>query len=133
LKYGLISAAASVEERRMIRALAILLLCQLVGTVLQEALGLPVPGPVIGFVLLAAIFLYTKGPGAELHDTAQGLLKHMGLLFVPAGVGVVGTLGVLKQNALALVIAIPVSTVLGLLVTGVIMQWFMRRQDQADA
>jgi holin-like protein len=117
----------------MIRALAILLLCQLAGTVLQEASGLPMPGPVIGFVLLVAIFLYTKGPGAELHDTAQGLLKHLGLLFVPAGVGVVGTLGVLKQNALALLIAIPVSTVLGLLVTGIIMQWFMRRQGEADA
>lgn len=111
----------------MIRALAILLLCQLAGTVLQQALGLPMPGPVLGFVFLVAAFLYRGGPGAELRETSQGLLKHMGLLFVPAGVGVVGELTVLKQNALALIIAIPVSTVLGLLVTGIIMQWFMRR------
>ena len=111
----------------MIRALAILLLCQLAGTVLQQALGLPMPGPVLGFVLLVAVFLYRGGPGTELRETSQGLLKHMGLLFVPAGVGVVGELTVLKQNALALIIAIPVSTVLGLLVTGIIMQWFMRR------
>lgn len=117
----------------MIRALAILLLCQLAGTVLQEATGIPMPGPVIGFVLLACVFLYTGGPGPELNETAQGLLKHLGLLFVPAGVGVVGTLGLLQQNALALIIAIPVSTVLGLLVTGVIMQWFMRRQGGSDA
>jgi holin-like protein len=111
----------------MIRALAVLLLCQLAGTVLQEALGLPMPGPVLGFVLLLGVFLVRGRVGTELHDTAQGLLKHFGLLFVPAGVGVVGELGVLKQNALALIIAIPVSTVLGLLVTGIIMQWFMRR------
>jgi holin-like protein len=111
----------------MIRALAILLLCQLAGTVLQQALGLPMPGPVLGFLLLVAVFLYRGGPGDELRETSQGLLRHMGLLFVPAGVGVVGELAVLKQNALALVIAIPVSTVLGLVVTGVIMQWFMRR------
>jgi holin-like protein len=117
----------------MIRALAILLLCQLAGTVLQQALGLPMPGPVLGFVILVAVFLYRGGPGAELRETSQGLLKHMGLLFVPAGVGVVGELTVLKQNALALVIAIPVSTVLGLLVTGIIMQRFMRRADAADA
>lgn len=117
----------------MIRALAILLLCQLAGTVLQEAFGLPMPGPVIGFVLLIAAFFVTKGPSAELHDTAQGLLKHLGLLFVPASVGAVGTLGLLKQNALALLIAIPVSTVLGLLATGTIMQWFMRRAGTPDA
>src|SRR6201993_1282651 len=117
----------------MIRALAILLLCQLAGTVLQAALGLPMPGPVLGFVLLMAIFLVTGGPGAELRQTAQGLLRHMGLLFVPAGVGVVGELAVLRQNALALIIAIPVSTVLGLLITGILMQWFMRREGAKGA
>jgi holin-like protein len=111
----------------MIRALAILLLCQLAGTVLQQALGLPMPGPVLGFLLLVAVFLVRGGPGDELRETSQGLLKHLGLLFVPAGVGVVGELAVLKQNALALLIAIPASTVLGLLVTGIVMQWFMRR------
>lgn len=111
----------------MIRALAILLLCQLAGTVLQQALGLPMPGPVLGFLLLVAVFLVRGGPGDELRETSQRLLKHLGLLFVPAGVGVVGELAVLKQNALALLIAIPASTVLGLLVTGIVMQWFMRR------
>jgi holin-like protein len=106
-------------------------MCQLAGTVLQEALGLPMPGAVLGFVLLVAVFLYTGGPGVQLRETAQGLLKHMGLLYVPAGVGVVGELGVLRHNALALIIAIPVSTVLGLLVTGIIMQGFMRRDGAA--
>lgn len=117
----------------MIRAFAILLLCQLAGTVLQQGLGLPVPGPVIGLVLLLAWFIYAGGPGRALHETSQGLLKHLGLLFVPAGAGVVGELGVLRQNALALLIAIPVSTALGLLVTGTVMQWFMHRKGPADA
>lgn len=114
----------------MIRALAILLLCQLTGTVAQRLSGLPIPGALLGFVLLLGVFLYTGGPREALHDTAQGLLKHFGLLFVPAGVGVVGQLAVLRENAPALVIAIPLSTVLGLLVTGLIMQWFMRRTGE---
>lgn len=113
----------------MIRALAILLLCQLAGTVLQQAFGLPMPGAVLGFVLLMVVFLCTGGPGTALRETSQGLLKHMGLLFVPAGVGVVGELGVLRQNALALIIAIAISTMLGLLVTGVLMQCFMGRKN----
>ena len=117
----------------MVRALAVLLLCQLAGTVVQAALGLPVPGPVLGFVLLLAVFLRNGGPGAEVKGAAQGLLRHMGLLYVPAGVGVVGELTVLRQNAVGLLIAIPVSTILGLLVTGVVMQWFMRRGEVGDA
>jgi holin-like protein len=49
-------------------------------------------------------------------------LKYLGLLFVPAGVGVVTELHELRANALAIIIAIPVSSILALLVTGALMQ-----------
>ncbi len=117
----------------MVRALAILLLCQLAGTIIQQGMGLPVPGPVLGLVVLLLILLRTGGPAVELRETSQGLLKHLGLLFVPAGVGVVSELPALRENSLALLVAIPVSTVLGLAVTGIIMQWFMNREARPNA
>ena len=55
------------------------------------------------------------------------------MLFVPAGVGVVTELQELRQNALAIAVAIPVSTLLGLVVTGMLMQWFVSRRNSADA
>jgi holin-like protein len=99
-----------------------LLLCQLAGTVVQQAFGLPIPGPVMGLVLLLAILVCRGGPDQVLHDTAGGFLKYLGLLFVPAGVGVVTELQELRANALAIAVAIPVSTFLGLAVTGALMQ-----------
>ena len=48
---------------------------------------------------------------------SDGLLGGLALLFVPAGVGVVQYLGLLRQQALALGAALVVSTVLTLLVT----------------
>lgn len=110
----------------MIRAMASLLLCQLAGTVMQQAAGLPLPGPVLGMVLLLAILARRGGPTASLHDTSLGLLRYFGLLFVPAGVGVVTELPILRANAVAVAIAIPVSTVLALVITGVLMQFFLR-------
>ena len=110
----------------MIRALAILLLCQLAGTVLQQALGLPMPGPVLGFVLLVAVFLYRGGPGVELRETSQGLLKHMGLLFVPAGVGIIAEAPLLREEWLPILAALIGSTVLSIAVTGAVMHWTMR-------
>jgi len=115
----------------MIRAMAVLLLCQLAGTVLQQASGLPLPGPVLGLLLLLGILIWRRGPSAEMRGTTQGLLRYFGLLFVPAGVGVVTELHELRANALAIAVAIPVSTLLCLLVTGVLMQWFLR--NRADA
>jgi holin-like protein len=58
---------------------------------------------------------------SQLSRTANALIANMGLLFVPAGVGVITELGVLQQNWLPIVVGLLVSTVLGLVVTGFVM------------
>jgi len=115
----------------MVRALAVLLLCQLAGTILQQASGLPLPGPVVGLVMLLAYFIRTGGPDPVMRDTAQGLLKYLGLLFVPAGVGVISELQALRENALAIAVAIPVSSLAALLVTGMMMNFLLRGKRDA--
>ena len=110
----------------MIRALALLLVCQLVGEIGSRALGLPIPGPVIGLALLAAgAMIHARITGAETSEiektdlgvTASALLGSLGLLFVPAGVGIVQQLPLIGGYALAIFIALLISTVLTLLVT----------------
>jgi putative effector of murein hydrolase LrgA (UPF0299 family) len=93
----------------MIGALTLLIMCQLAGEVAARAAGLPLPGPVLGLLLLLAILLIRGGPSVQLRTTAGGLLRHLGLLFVPAGVGVVTQLDVLRQNALAVAAALLIS------------------------
>lgn len=111
----------------MVRALTILILYQLIGTVIQQATGLPIPGAVIGLVMALCWFLAISPPSVDMRQTAQGLLKYLGLLFVPAGVGVVNNIGLLRKDIWAIIVSIVVSTVLGMLVTGVTMQWFLNR------
>jgi holin-like protein len=115
----------------MVWGMMILLLCQLAGTVLQQGTGLPIPGPVLGLVILLGVLAWRGRVPVRLRDTCQGMLKYFGLLFVPAGVGVVGELQALRANALAIIIAIPVSTILGLGVTGMLMQWLARGREDA--
>jgi holin-like protein len=115
----------------MVRGLAILLICQLAGTIIQEGTGLPIPGPVLGLVMLLVYLVRTGGPAPYVRDASNGLLKYLGLLFVPAGVGVVTEFPELKANALAILVAIPISTVLGLVVTGGLMNWFVARRGHA--
>lgn len=110
----------------MLGALTTLIACQLAGEVAARALGLPVPGPVLGLVLLLGIFLLRDGPDARMRETSGGLLRHLSLLFVPAGVGVVTQLDALAQDWFAIAVAIVVSTALGLAVTGLVMQRLSR-------
>jgi putative effector of murein hydrolase LrgA (UPF0299 family) len=110
----------------MLRALAVLLVCQLAGEIVTRSLGLPLPGPVLGLVILVALLLLFARHRGVVPDTvddtpigrvSNGLLATMGVLFVPAGVGVIQQLGPLGQYGLALAAALLVSTVTTLVVT----------------
>jgi putative effector of murein hydrolase LrgA (UPF0299 family) len=99
----------------MIANLAVFLTFQLVGEVTARGLGLPIPGPVLGLALLLAACVIRPNLGKRLLGTAQGLLGHLSLLFVPAGVGVVAHIGTLGPTAPALLLALVGSTVLALI------------------
>ncbi|RKK03986.1 CidA/LrgA family protein [Pseudoroseomonas wenyumeiae] len=114
----------------MTGAITALLVCQLIGEVLARVLHLPVPGPVIGMVLLflALLLRYPEGePPEALGKVADTLLGNLGLLFVPAGVGVVVLLHTLAQNWLSLMLAIVGGTLLAMVITGRLAQALLRR------
>ncbi|HEX3992166.1 MAG TPA: CidA/LrgA family protein [Acetobacteraceae bacterium] len=115
-------------------AFLILVGCELIGEVLRRVFHLPLPGPVIGMSLLA-LALTVGGDGqapgvtdqySHLTRTANALITNMGLLFVPAGVGVIAEFGVLRQNWLPILVGLLASTVLGLVVTGLVMHRLCR-------
>ena len=98
----------------MTRHLTVLLAFQLIGEVAARALHLPLPGPVIGMALLFVALLAVPRLAA-ITPTARVLLANLSLLFVPAGVGVVGHLDTFGTQGPALAVAIVGSTVLAIL------------------
>ena len=98
----------------MIHTLIVLLACQLAGEAGARLLGLPVPGPVIGMVLLLGLLVALPRLAVLARPTAEGILANLSLLFVPAGVGVVGHLSTLGAQAASLLVAVVVSTVLAI-------------------
>ncbi len=84
-----------------LRGFALLLLLQMCGEGLARLLSLPIPGPVIGMLLLWPMLQWTPLRDS-LAAAAQLLLSHLSLFFVPAGVGVIAHLGLLSQYGLKL-------------------------------
>ena len=110
----------------MIASLSLILLCQLAGEVIVRGLGLPMPGPVLGLLFLLLLLLgrdrfavLARGPlqGNGVEGASRGLLAHLSLLFIPAGVGVVQKLDLLAEHGIAIVLILAVSVVVTLLVT----------------
>ena len=110
----------------MIYHLALILGFQLVGEVIARALGLPVPGPVIGMVLFVITMIAWPKLADDIRDTAMGLLAHLSLLFVPAGVGIVGHLNNLGETLLPLLAVIIGSTAISILVAVYTFLFFSR-------
>lgn len=115
--------------------LVVLLLAQMAGLAAEELLGLPVPGVVIGLVLLVAAGLLrpTRAVVRAAEPAATPLLAHLQLLFVPPGVGIVLEMQALAQNALPIALAVGGSFVLTLLLSGALLQALLRRQDRRRA
>ncbi|MBU3695336.1 CidA/LrgA family protein [Dechloromonas sp.] len=114
----------------MLSALTQLLLFQLAGELLAHGLELPVPGPVLGMVLLFAMLVLRGGVDGELKHTAQSLLQHLSLLFVPAGAGIMLHLHRVADEWLPLTLSLLVSTFATLAVTALVMRLFAPRPER---
>lgn len=119
----------------MIETLATLLVFQAIGEVLSYTLQLPVPGPVIGMALLVGWLRFKPGAYAQLREASLGLLRHLSLLFVPAGVGVMLHTGRLAAEWLPILVALVASTALTIAVTALVTErthrWLERRRGEA--
>ena len=111
----------------MIPGLLVLLGCQLAGEFVVRLLDLPVPGPVAGMVvLLLLLTLREPAPDGPVVKVANGLLRHLQLLFVPAGVGVVQYLSVIGASAVPLVVGLLVSWFAALATTAAVAVLLLR-------
>jgi len=113
----------------MIQGLVQLFLFQALGELLSK-FALPyIPGPVLGLVLLLA-FLGLRGqipPSMDLMGSS--ILQHLGLLFIPASVGVVLYLPVLQANAWTITVALVLSVVATVAVTALVLKLFAQKDS----
>lgn len=118
-----------------LRGLAWLLALQSLGELLARGLHLPFPGPVVGMLLLLVALRWplVREPVAACADA---LLQHLSLLFVPVGVGVMTHLGLVGDYGLRMLLAIALSTFIGIAVTALVLWWLSRsdtHQEQGRA
>lgn len=110
----------------MIASLSLILLCQLAGEAFVRGLALPMPGPVVGLMILLVLLLardrfavLEHGPlqSEAVESASHGLLANLSLLFVPAGVGVVQRLDLIVDHGIAFLGVLVISVLMTLVVT----------------
>ena len=118
----------------MLHAMLLLIGLQLLGDMLAASASVPVPGMVIGLVLMLGVLwlrgrlLETKDPiPGALENMARGLHENLGLLFVPAGAGIIAHTEDLAANGVGLIAAVLFSTLVTITVTALVVGW--RREE----
>ncbi|MBS0293550.1 MAG: CidA/LrgA family protein [Proteobacteria bacterium] len=122
----------------MLYALTALLAFQLLGELLVRLLGLPLPGPLAGMLLLLAALLALGRVPQALERTAGGLLQHMMLLFIPAIAGVMLHFDRIAEEWLPFLVAGVGGAAITLMATAWTLRWLLRdsrseRPDETEA
>jgi holin-like protein len=115
----------------MIAGLVEILLFQGLGEICSRFLLPLIPGPVIGLVLLLGWFRVRRKVPAEVELVANALVQHLGLLFVPAAVGVVMFWPQLRSHAVAVAAALVGSVVMTVAVTALVLKYLGHPREPA--
>jgi putative effector of murein hydrolase LrgA (UPF0299 family) len=105
-----------------------LLVFQGIGELLARFLVPIVPGPVLGLVALLGWLGVRGAPGEGLETVAGAFSRHLGLLFVPAAVGVVMFAPLLREHLAGLLVALVASVVATIAVSA----WLLKVLSPAE-
>ncbi|MGF7153931.1 CidA/LrgA family protein [Novosphingobium gossypii] len=111
----------------MLRAIFLLLACQLAGEVIHRLTGLPLPGSVIGMILLIGWLALVPAERPVLATVTGWLTAHLSVMFVPAAIGLMEEGPALSRYGVGLVTATVASTLLTLAVTALVFRWALAR------
>jgi holin-like protein len=115
------------EAASWVLAFVAIVMFALAGQALARSAGAPVPGPVIGMLLAFVTLALLRRLPVAVERASDLLTRHLSLFFVPAAVGVLDELGTMRRDALAISVALAVSTVVGLAVTGLVFSLLVGR------
>lgn len=107
---------------KILKELTIILFITFLGEILSKTLSLPLPGTVVGMLLLLACLITKIIKVDSLKITSNYMLDNLAFFFLPAGVGIISSLNILSGNTFKILTVIIASTLVVTLVTGLTVQ-----------
>lgn len=114
---------------KLIRQITLLLALAFVGELLNKLFNIPIPGSIIGMILLLIGLIKGWIKLEQIDIVSKFLLDHLAVLFVPAGVGLLAVTGILKDTWHILLIIAILTTIIVMTSTGIIID-LLRRWSQ---
>ncbi len=114
---------------RLVKQFAIILWILFLGTLISDTFHLPIPGNVMGFVLLTVLLIVGVIKVEDIEEVATFFLNHLAVFFICPSVGIMLYLGVIKAQFVPIMIPTIASIMIGLGVTGKVVEYIIHRKD----
>jgi holin-like protein len=114
----------------MLFYLTMIFVCHFAGEFIVSLTDIPIPGPVIGMLLLFIALIINGSIPEKLNQAANALLSNLSLLFIPAGVGVMLHFTLIQSEIISITAALVLSTVCSIAVTGIVMAFMSSRKNK---
>lgn len=98
-----------------------------IGNVISNAFDLPVPGPIIGMLLLFLALQFKLLEFKNVDAAGSFLINNMTILFLPAGVGIMAKWGLISHFWLQILLIVVVALIINLFVLGKLVEWIKVR------
>ena len=118
---------------KLFREALIVLGIYLIGEILSSTLSLPIPGNILGMVILFVLLCTKTIKVDQISNVTNFLLDHLAFFFIPAGVGLMSSMGIIKATWLQLLIVCIVTTIVIIAVTGITVQFVAERKKNNAA
>lgn len=112
------------------QSLLIILIINYLGVVLTEIFHLPIPGNVLGMVLLFIILYFKILKFDLIKDSGNFLLTNMVVFFIPSTVGIIKDYHQIQNDIFKILLIIFLSTVITMIVTGRVVQFIIKKGEK---
>lgn len=116
---------------KIFREALIILSIYLLGEVISKGLGLPVPGNIIGMIILLVLLCSNIIKLEKVETISSFFLDHLAFFFIPAGVGLITSFDIIKSSLIEILFICIITTSIVIAVTGLIVQFLVKRNNKS--
>jgi len=115
---------------KLFRQFAIILTFFIIGEMINNILGISIPGNIIGMILLFSALYFKVIKLEMIEDVSNFLLDHLAFFFIAPGVALIVLLDKFTDIWLSFSLILILTTILVMAITGLVVQQVIKRGEK---
>lgn len=91
-----------------------------------------IPGSIVGMLLLFLLLQFKVLNLSSIENVSGFFLDNMAIFFIPAGVSLIKSLDLIRENVLVLLLVICLSTLIVMYTTGIIVEKMIKKKEEGQ-